>query len=91
MSVSKVAAVVVLLSLRLRATGPELGSRRLDAPAEAVRPSRLRARLPDDNFRVRPFCLGKDEEKEVFAEEGGGGGGISGSPIEKPSTVENEF
>lgn len=55
--VSKVATVEVLLSLLRLATGPELGFRRLEFP-DAVRPSLLNARLPEDNLRVRPFCLG---------------------------------
>lgn len=54
---SKAATVDVLLSLLRLATGPELGFRRFEVP-DAVRPSRLKARLPEDNVRVSPFCLG---------------------------------
>lgn len=66
--VSNEAAVVVLLSLRRLATGPELAFRRLEFP-DAVRPSLLSARLPDDILRVRPFCLGV-EDMEVPIEFG---------------------
>lgn len=80
--------VDVLLSLRLRATGPELGSRRLGVPDEAVRPNLLSARLPDESFRVKPFCLGSEEEytAAVEAEDG-----MIGSGRFRVSTVDREF
>lgn len=72
---SKLAAVEALLSLLRRATGPVLGSRLLGVPDEVVRPRRLRARLPEDNLRVRPFCRGKDDGKAVGTEEDSRGSG----------------
>ena len=83
--VSKLAAVDVLLSLLRRATGPELASLLFAVPDEVARPSLLRARLPEDIVRVRPFCRGKDDDSALDIEEE-----MTGSGRFKVSTVGSE-